>query len=823
MKRNFEHLVLQALAIILLLATNATAQITKVRGVVFDSETNDPIPFVNVLFKGTSVGTTTDFNGAYFLESKESSDSLVISYIGYKPTTRKINRNSFQEINVKLEPENIELEEISIEAPENPAHKFFRAIVANKKKNDPRRIEQFECEVYNKLEFDLSNVDDDLKNKPVFKQFPVIFDYIDTSAITGSTYLPVFLSESVTDYYFRAKPRAEKEVIKASKITGIKNESIAQFTGNMYMDIPIYENYLNILGKSFISPVANFGMMYYKYFLVDSATINGEWCYLLSFRPKSRQEPTFTGKMWIHGETFAIASFEIRINEYANINFVNDLVISHDYTFVDDSIWLIKKEKIFVDFNIAEKTYGILGNKTASYKNYNLGEKYDDKFFAGSTEKIEVAEDASEKNEEFWTENRHEDLTEKEQSTYQMMDTITNMPVFRTYIDIIRMFMTGYKEFKYWELGPYFTMYSYNEIEGHRFRMGGRTTMTFNKKFRYGLYAAIGTKDHELKYGGTTEWLIKKRPLKKIFVSYKNDLEQLGQSPNALREDNVMSSFFRRTPNNKLTGVEEYNVSYEHDWNYGITNKISLIHRRLEPSEFVFFTFKDGGQYRNFNKIYTGELKLSSRWGYNEKFVYTRFDRTSMGTQYPIVNVDLSCAILNQYSKPKLYYKTIFGIEHNIKTNPIGYFDYLLEAGKVWGTLPYPLLELHKGNETYSYDDYAFNLMNYYEFVSDQYVSLGVTHHFDGFFLNKVPLFKRLKLREVATGKAVMGWLSDDNRYESQFPEKLEPLKTPYAEGGVGVENIFKIFRIDAIWRFTHLDKPDIATFGLRLKIQFQF
>lgn len=806
-----------------LTAVLSFGQMTKIRGIVFDSETNEPIPFVNIILDGTSVGTITDFNGAYFIESRIGSDSILISYLGYLPTKKKITANSFQEINIKLEPENVELDEISISAPVNPAIAFFKKVVANKKQNDPRRIENYQCEVYNKLEFDISNIDESLKDKAFFKKFPVIFDYVDTSAITGSTYLPVFISETVSNSYYRAKPKAKKEEIIASKISGIKNESISQFTGDMYLNIPIYENYIDILGKSFVSPIANFGLVYYKYYLVDSAFHNNRWCYLLSFKPKSRQEPTFSGKIWIHDTTFAISQFEIRINEYANINFVNDLVISHEYTYVNDSIWLLEKEKMFLDLNIAEKTYGILGNKTSSYRNYKLGEDYPDKFFAGSSENIVVADDAMTHEETYWATARHEILSEKELGTYQMMDTITNMPIFKTYIDIIKMFMTGYKEFKYWELGPYFTMYSYNEIEGHRFRMGGRTTAGFSEKFRYSGYAAYGLRDEKIKYGGAVEWMIRKRPQQKGMILYKNDLEQLGQSPNAMREDNIMSSFFRRTPNNKLTWVEEMSASYAQDWNYGMSNTVNLIHRKMNPSEYVGFSFWNGIAYVPQKNIYTAEIKISTRWAFNEKFIYTGFERSSMGTDFPILNLDLSYCMLNPYTDRKMYYKTVFGIKHLVRTNPIGYFEYYLEAGKIWGSLPYPLLELHKGNETYSYDDYAFNLMNYYEFVSDQYVSISFTHHFDGFFLNKVPLFKRLKLREVVTGKTVMGWLSDDNRQASEFPAMLSPLRSPYAEGGVGIENIFKIFRIDALWRFTQLDRPNIAEFGLRLKVQFQF
>jgi hypothetical protein len=811
------------LLLVCIYAQMADAQETKVRGTVRDALTNEPIPFVNLVFYGTNSGTITDFNGNYFIESRVVTDTLLISYLGYLPEKRAVTRNIFQEINVTLQPENIELDEISVVAPENPALAFFTKIIGNKKANDPRRVGNYSCEVYNKIEINITNIDESLKNKPIFKRFPIIFDYIDTSAVTGGTYLPVLISESLSDYFHRAKPKAAKEVIKASKISGIENESASQFTGSMYLSVPIYDNFIPILGKSFISPISNMGMTYYKYFLIDSAMHNGRWCYLLSFRPKSRQEPTFTGRMWIHDTTFAVASFEIRINENANINFVNDLVISHKYEYVNDSIWLLSIEKILADFNISERTQGVMGRKTTSYRNYELDINFSDRFFAGGTENIELADDAKDKDLEFWQQARHEELGEKEQGIYQMMDTITGMRAFRTYVEIVQLFMTGYKEYKYWELGPYFTMYSYNEIEGHRFRLGGRTTSGLSEKVRAGGYAAAGTRDKEVKYGGRLEWMQNKRPQRKAEISYKNDLEQLGQSPNALREDNILGSFFRRTPNNKLTGTEEFAAGWGQDIGYGAYISLSGKHRSLRPSEYVRFLELENGAYIDKQNIKTAEFTLGCRWAYNEKFFYTSFERTSMGTSAPVLSAAATLGLRDPASEPKPYYKAYFEIEHRVKTNPIGYIDYMAGYGKIWGTLPYPLLELHRGNETYTYDDYSYNLMNYYEFFSDHFVSGAFTHHFDGFFFNKVPLFKRLKLREVVSGKAVMGWASDDNIRQSQLPGFLSPLGSPYAEGGVGIENIFRLIRLDAIWRLTHLDNPGIARFGLRMKIQFNF
>jgi hypothetical protein len=138
----------------------------------------------------------------------------------------------------------------------------------------------------------------------------------------------------------------------------------------------------------------------------------------------------------------------------------------------------------------------------------------------------------------------------------------------------------------------------------------------------------------------------------------------------------------------------------------------------------------------------------------------------------------------------------------------------MFEVGKIWGTVPYPLLNLHPGNETYAYDIYAFNLMNYLEFGSDEYIMGTATHHFDGFFMNKVPLFKRLKWRELVSAKAVWGNISKANQNALLMPSTLSSLRNnPYAEVGCGVENIFRFFRVDALWRLSQIDKAYIDNY----------
>jgi len=798
------------------------SQTTKIRGKIIDASTNEPLPFVNISFKGTQIGTITDFNGDYFLETRTPSDSLIFSYLGFKPKTFGVQKMRYQELNVKMESDNINLGEVIVLPGENPAHILLDKIITNKEINDPDRLTSYQYEVYSKIEIDVNNLDEEYKNQRVFKNFQFIFDYVDTSAITGKSYLPVFISETLSDYYFNRNPRGEKEEIKASKISGLTNESVSQLTGNLYQNINIYNNYINIFEKGFISPVANFGKAYYKYYLVDSMYLDNQWCYQISFKPKRKQEPTFTGDFWVHDTTFAIKKVQVRIAKDANINLVNDLVASYEYERVNNLVWFMKKENIFVDFNLSDKQVGFFGKKTTSYKNIVIEPKLKDDIFKLS-QNIILDDSIYHKSDEFWRVARHEEISKKEEAIYTMVDSIREVPVFKTFTDLIMMFYTGYKVFGNFEFGPYYTMYSFNDLEGNRFRLGGRTSNAFSTKIMFDGFLAYGTKDQKFKYGGGFVYLFSVLPKNGFGASYKYDVEQLGQSQNAFMEDNILSSVLRRNPNNKLSMVSQIDCHYEKEWFQGFSNKISFSHRTLTPTRFISFDKIVSNETVSIENLTTSELTLSTHFAYKEKILTGKFERTSLGTKYPVLNLHLTAGIKDFFGSDYHYEKINFNIRHWFNVNPFGYFKYLVDVGKIFGNIPYPLLQLHEGNETYAFDEYSFNMMNYYEFVSDQYISLDMEHHFEGFFLNHFPLLRKLKWREVVSTKILYGTLRDENRNILIFPEPLDGLSKPYMEAGVGIENILKLIRIDALWRLSYLDNPDIPKFGIRAGLQFTF
>lgn len=814
--------------LLLLVPQEYYAQTTNVSGKIVDAITREPLPFVNVLLQGTKAGGSSDFEGYYSVSTTEKCDSLIISYVGYNRVIRAVKYGVSQTINIGL-TQGVDLTVIEITPGENPAHRILKKIIAKKDKNDSDKLSAYEYEAYNKIEFDLNNISDDLKNKKLLQPFSFIFDNIDSSNVKEKPYLPVFMTESISDFYYRKNPKTRNEVITASKVAGLENASVSQFMGDMYQKINIYDNTIIVFGKNFISPISDNALFYYKFYLIDSMMIDGYLCYQLQFKPKRKQELAFVGNLWATDSSYAIKQIEMSIAGDANINFINSTAVVQTYTEVD-SAWMMEKERLVIDFNPypidqkKKKLMGIYGRKTTSYTDFKINMPNEDTFYS-LTDNLKVKDDAFDKTEDFWIKSRHDTLSENEREIYHMVDTLQSLPVYRTWVDIIQLFVTGYKTKGNFEYGPYYNIYSFNEIEGQRFRFGGRTSDKFSKTYELSGYLAFGTRDEKLKYSLGMRCFIDRKPRTLVGIYYKNDNEILGQSQNGFTTDNILASLFRITPLRNLTNVRQVNAYIEREWFTGFSSKLSFFNRQMMPLADFHYEYQKTPSKTAFKEsITTSEVRLLTRFAYNEKYLNGTFSRSSLGTRYPIIQAQYTLGIKNIFFSDYDYQKLTVNLDDRIRINPIGYFDYVLEYGKTWGTLPYPLMSIHGGNETYIYDIYAYNSMNYYEFVSDEYASFTLSHHFDGFFFNKIPLMRKLKWREVVGGKALIGKVNAKNSDLLIFPAFLTTLNNgPYLETSAGIENIFKIFRVDAVWRLSYLDNPRAIPFSIKGTLQFTF
>jgi hypothetical protein len=813
-------------AIQAVLSQVSLGQETRIKGKVTDAGTGQPVPFVNIYFKNTTIGATSDLNGSFTLITTQPKDTLYASSVGYQIQAKPVIKGISQQIDFKLIESMTTLAEIQVRPEEKWIELLMKRVIKSKKFNNPDQIEYYQCDLYSKIQIDLNNLDSAFIDRKLFKPIDFAFENIDTSDLNGKVYLPALITESFSEVYFRKSPQATREIIKANQVSGIENESFTQYLGGLLLNMNIYDNYLNVFDKNFVSPVANFCLSTYDYYLEDTILIEGKSCYQIRFEPKRKQELTFYGTIWIHDTTFAVKQVEMRAVPDANFNWVNDFYVSQTYEKVNGQYWSVTRDYRLVDMNPFEdqfiKVPGFFGHRTAIYHNYIFDQPKTDEFYSTSTEVV-VENGAYDRNEDWWVENRPDTLKADEQKIYTMVDSIMNVPAFRYYKKLGMLIGTGYWAQGKFDIGPIYKFLSFNYIEGTRLRFGGRTSHNFSKKLMFEGHIAYGTKDQKFKYGGAVKYVLNRNPWRMVEVSYRYDMEQLGQDPNAFSEDNFFASFFRRSPADKLTMVHEYAALYEHEWFTGLSNTVRFIRRDVYAIGDEKFIINDNGTQYIDNSLVSNEIQLYTRYAYRERYVYGRFSRTSFGTKFPVLELLYGYGIPGFPGSDVEYHRLHFKVKQWFNVANIGWSKYILETGKIWGRLPYPFLKIHEGNETLIYYPQAGNMINYYEFISDIYATASYTHHFDGFFLNHIPLMRKLKWREVIQGRAVWGGMSEENKNYSVFPENSGDVSKPYFEAGVGIENIFKVGRIDAIWRLSHMDGQDVDRFRIFFSFNFAF
>jgi hypothetical protein len=798
------------------------SQKTIVKGKIFDSE-KQPLSFVNISFQHSQVGTISDIDGTFFIETTKATDTLIVSCLGFRVTTVPIKKGAEQYFELELQPGSVTLDEVIITPGENPAFPILRKIDDRKKINNPERFNSYQYNAYTKLRLDLNNIDDNFKKQQLMKDFQFVFEYMDSSEVFGKNYLPLLISESVSKFYHQSFPPVEREVIDGFKVSGIKNNTVSQFSGKMYQKLNIYDNFMKFFEPGFVSPIANFGRMYYKYYLEDSAYIDNNWCYKISFKPKRKQERTFFGFFWVNDTTWAIKSVQLRVSADVNLNLLKDMYATQEYSKLNDTTWFLTSEDLLIDFSVADKSYGFFGRKTARYDSIIIGQPIPEEIKKLTTDTY-YKEDNLDKDTSFWKENRTEKLTTEDQKIYKMVDTVQTIPMYKTIYKLTNMFVSYYYVTGPIEIGPYYTTYSTNPIEGKRFRLGGRTSNEFSTKVMFGGYAAYGLKDEKFKYGGNVDYMFNTNPRICIGGSFFHDMRQLGKSDNAFLDDNILTTILRRNPNYKLTMVDQYKVAFEREWFQGLSNTFGFKFQNIFPTSYIpFAVVNSPGDTVRKGSITSAELSLLFHFAYHEKFLLGKFERASLGSKYPIFDFSIKYSPKGFIGSDYEYVSLKAELSDKVLTSPLGYFKYRITAGKIFGDIPYPLLELHQGNETYVFDPWAFNMMNYYEFASDEYASIYAEQHLQGFFLNRIPLIRKLELREVVSTKILYGHLNDKNLDVMQFPKGLTTLSVPYYEASVGIENIFKVLRVDAMWRLSYLDNPNISKFGIRAVLTFSF
>ncbi|MEO8087486.1 MAG: DUF5686 family protein [Bacteroidota bacterium] len=808
-----------------------SAQALKLNGRIIDEETGEAIPFSNVLLKSTSTGTMADSIGHFQLTITGRRDSIIVTALGYTADTISVSPLTDQSLTIPLLPNAFHLTEVTVKMGENPAFEILRRMIANKPENNPDEKAAYEYEVYHKVEFDLNNFTDKIKRNIFLRSFSFIFDNTDTTS-DSIPYLPILFNESLSDFYYRKNPPVLKEVVKARRSVGLKGPKIVQFAQDMYITPNIYNDYILILDKNFPSPVSDNYKSNYKFMLLDSSLFKGSRCYHISFHPKVKGDVAFTGEMYIEDSSYAVKQIDLSFSIAANVNFVRNYWIRQEYGPVDDYHFMMTKSQVIADFTVAENSKeltGFFGRKTSDYRNYKVNQQHEDKFYTG-LDRVTFEDNSATREESYWNDARGDSLTRQEQSVFTMIDTLEKVPKFVLLKNSVNALTTGWIPLGQIDIGDFYSFYSFNKVEKDRIKFGLRGRHLMNDRFDFKSYLAYGFGDKKTKYLAEGSYIINHHQSRRNTIGggIRLDAVQPGRSSNIMQLDNVFTSFISTAPLVYRSLVKETNGWLERQWFTGFSTRIGIKQSEWKP--FGDYNYKALNEISIPDTIHSYTLsgiEFSARFAFGERNLSAKFGEGFQGIyfpKYPVISLNYFHGMNNFLNGEFVTEKIKLRIEEKLRMRKLGYMLLRIEGGKTTGTLPWVFLETPTANQIILNDETAFNLMNYLEFVSDQYGSGMVEQHFEGLLFNRIPLLKRLKWRELIFAKVYAGTLSDaNNQSKYLFPAAVGALKDPYIEVGFGIENIFKLSRVDFTWRLNYTNKPGVYYFIAKPSFQFKF
>ncbi|MBA3971264.1 MAG: carboxypeptidase-like regulatory domain-containing protein [Bacteroidetes bacterium] len=816
---------------------------TVIVGHVTEAYTNSGIPFVNIYFKGTLIGTVTDFDGNYSIKTTTPRDSIYVSLIGYKSKAKPVKKGKIQEINFQLSPEALNLNTIEIRPGINPALRIIKNAQSNKSKYDRDNLDAVQYVSYTKQEADVDNITPKMRRWKLFRPFAAMWDSLDVIAGEDSkANLPVMMSEVISEIYSFKEGEKKHEDVNAIKIkfVGMKDGSaVSQLTGTDFQNYNFCKNNVSIQGKDILSPIADNAMLFYNYILVDSMTIDSTKCYKIDCHPKNKKDLAYTGFIWITDTTFAIKQLDLGITPDVNVNWIDHARIQQVLIPTEAGPWVPAQTRTLIDFTtLSDKFVSVVVRTYNANRNFVINQPKEKDFYKS---RIQYAESALAKDSSYWITNRPEPLNKLEVKSYDMIDTVRSIPFIKRGVNILYFLFLGYKDVGPVDFGHYINVYGYNSYEGTRLRLGFRTNQKFSKSWIIRGYGAYGFKDEGFKYNLQLERILSRYPWSKAGIQYRDDIDQIGTTSNYSTSANLgsppnnLNNTFSQIGNvSKLVRKQEARLWYEKDFNPGINTKLTLQNIRTNP----LFPVNFGDQFNIFQtrKFSITEILMDIRLSIKERFLQNGTERVSFGNnKSPVIAVNYTLGMKDILGGDFNYHKASISFSNRFRMATMGYSQVFVKAGKVFSKIPYTLLEIPRGNESIFYGNNIYNQMNLFEFVSDQYIQAFWQHHLSGLIFNRIPLIKELNLREVIGLNMAYGTLSAKNKSFNSNNGFTVMDDVPYFEADLGVENILGAIRVDFLYRLTYNDdfyKRDyqlanpgskITNWGIKVGLQFAF
>jgi hypothetical protein len=827
-----------------------------ITGRITDAKNGDPLPFATVGLKGANamnIGAQTNFEGVYTIKTKYRADSIFVSTVNYKKKIKVLDKNALtQTIDFQLQAEAKSLDEVVVYSGENPAYKILRKLRENADKNDRKRLTAFEYDSYSKMELDVDNISDKFKEKKVMKQIQGAIEKFEKIAgEDGKAVIPVFISETISKFFYRESPGRKKEMILKNNIKGVgvkEGSFVSQLVGgNIFANYDFYDNFVPFLGKDIISPVGNNWKGTYSWYISDTTNVDGHICYGMEFDPKNDKDLVFTGKIYVDSTSYALVQIDATVGKQANINFIDKIKISQELEQTSEGGWLPSKTRFLIDIaEISKSSAGMLLKMYISNKNFTVNQPKDLSFYDIP---VEIAEDSKETDSKYWLEARHESLSAQDILADKLIDTIRNVPIVKTYVEVAEIITSGFKRFNKFAIGPYLNAIAVNNVEGLRTRFGFKTLAGFDKKWILKGWVGFGTKDLTFKYGGEVDYILSRRHWTMIGIKHSYDIERLSLTPELIGDNKIFYAFTRWGNYSGAFYRRENEIFLKTEPTKGISFNVAFTSRNFDPLfNFQFRTQPElGTKSPTFDFYDDSFITVEARFAKGETYLMDGNERVSLGAKrVPIITLTYQHGVKGVLGSNFNYDKFTAKIYQSFRLGSFGRSDYTIQAGYIPSELPAPLLFPHLGNQTFFYNRAAFNTMHFFEFVSDKFVSLNYNHNFEGLLFNRIPAIRQLKWRLIASANVLYGSQRQDNldlmkeaipvinprgggnmlRPRYNF-SALDP-DIPYVEVGYGIDNIFKIFRIQAFHRLTYLDHeaPNGTlpkSFALKASVHFSF
>jgi hypothetical protein len=834
----------------------AQNQTVRISGNVKDTK-GDVLPYATIRLKETSTGCITDYNGNFSFNGKVEGQTLIVSSMGYQDYEVALSSKTVFPLKIVLKEISYELDEVIVKPEKekyqkkgNPAVELATEIINRKDDDNPFNNEYVSRDRYETFVVALDNFSEEKQRQAMFRKFPFLQEYVDTSKVSGKPILNVSTRELAATDYYQKRPSREKQVVHGRDWVGIEDflpdEEVRAAIEVTLRDVDLFNEKVIILRNEFVSPFADYATTYYKYYLQDTIIVEGEKCVDLAFVPRNLQSFGFTGHLYITVDsTHFVKWIQMNVPYDINLNFVEYMNVEQKFARDSNHPRLLTYECITAEFKLYDFIDGIYGRREVFYSDYKFNDEVDKEPFTHQEQVIETAE-AANRDQEFWAQYRNEERETDGGKTKDVKDMIARLrqvPVYYWTEQFINLLFSGFipvrEENTPFYIGPVNTMLSYNGMEILRIKLGGMTTAYLNPHLFGTGYLIYGVDDKRFKYYGRLEYSFKPKkeqwnefPIHSLRLQYENDIYQYGQQYIYTNKDNALLSL-KRLPDNMIGYIRNAELTYTLERHSGFTFTGTIRNRANEATKFIPMEKTDGSGA--VKEIMQTELELGLRYAPHEKFVQHKWNRKSKTPEQPVFTLNHTISKAGLLGSDYSIQHTEFSYRQRLMAAPIGYFDVMLKAGKVWGQAPYPLLIIPNANLSYTYRKETFETMTPMEFILDEHLTWDVVYYMNGLIFNRTPLIKNLKLREVLYCRGTWGSLSDQNnpaidtsgRIFSYPTDRSKAtgtvMKEPFVELGAGVENIFKIASLSFFKRMTYKNSPDVDQWGLRIAVHLQY